>query len=49
MTYAWLSLLFEFLCLGLSVVFSLVLSASVLYTLVRPTHLWKPIPHGGRG
>ena len=27
-------------------VFSLVLSASVLYTLVRPTRLWKPIPHG---
>jgi len=28
-------------------VFSLVLSASVLYTLVRPTRRWKPIPHGG--
>ena len=27
-------------------VFSLVLSASVLYTLVRPTRRWKPIPHG---
>ena len=27
-------------------VFSLILSASVLYTLVRPTRLWKPIPHG---
>jgi len=28
-------------------VFSLILSASVLYTLVRPTRQWKPIPHGG--
>ena len=28
-------------------VFSLILSASVLYTLVRPTRTWKPIPHGG--
>ena len=28
--------------------FSLVLSASVLYTLLRPTRRWKPIPHGGR-
>lgn len=27
-------------------VFSLVLSASVIYTLVRPTRQWKPIPHG---
>ena len=27
-------------------IFSLVLSASVLYTLVRPTRRWKPIPHG---
>ena len=27
-------------------VFSLILSASVLYTLVRPTRTWKPIPHG---
>jgi len=27
-------------------VFSLILSASVLYTLVRPTKVWKPIPHG---
>ena len=27
-------------------VFSLVLSASVLYTLVCPTRRWKPIPHG---
>ncbi len=27
-------------------VFSLVLSASVIYTLVRPTRRWKPIPHG---
>ena len=27
-------------------VFSLILSASVLYTLVRPTRQWKPIPHG---
>lgn len=26
--------------------FSLVLSASVLYTLVFPTRVWKPIPHG---
>ena len=29
-------------------VFSLVLSASVLFTLVRPTRVWKPIPHLGR-
>lgn len=28
-------------------VFSLVLSAAVLYTLVRPTRRWKPIPHSG--
>ena len=28
-------------------VFSLVLSASVLVTLVYPTRRWKPIPHGG--
>ena len=28
--------------------FSLVLSASVLYTLVRPTRAWKPIPHSGQ-
>ena len=27
-------------------VFSLVLSSSVLYTLIRPTKVWKPIPHG---
>lgn len=27
-------------------VFSLILSASVLYTLVFPTRRWKPIPHG---
>jgi len=27
-------------------IFSLILSASVLYTLVRPTRQWKPIPHG---
>ena len=27
-------------------IFSLVLSASVLYTLIRPTRAWKPIPHG---
>ena len=27
-------------------VFSLILSASVLYTLVCPTRIWKPIPHG---
>ena len=27
-------------------VFSLILSASVLYTLVRPTRSWRPIPHG---
>ena len=27
--------------------FSLVLSASVLYTLIRPTRVWKPIPHSG--
>ena len=30
-------------------VFSLVLSASVIYTLVRPTRQWKPIPHGDAG
>ena len=29
-------------------IFSLILSASVLYTLVRPTRVWKPIPHSGR-
>lgn len=29
-------------------VFSLILSASVLYTLVFPTKTWKPIPHLGR-
>ncbi len=28
-------------------VFTLVLSASVLYTLVLPTRRWKPIPHKG--
>ena len=28
-------------------VFSMVLSASVLYTLLRPTREWKPIPHTG--
>lgn len=28
-------------------VFSLILSAAVLYTLVRPTKVWKPIPHRG--
>jgi len=28
-------------------IFSLVLASSVLYTLVRPTRCWKPIPHGG--
>ena len=27
-------------------VFSLIKSAAVLYTLVRPTRSWKPIPHG---
>jgi len=27
-------------------VFSLILSASVLFTLVFPTRTWKPIPHG---
>ena len=30
-------------------VFSLILAASVLYTLVRPTRTWKPIPHRGLG
>ena len=30
-------------------VFSLVLSASVLVTLVFPTRRWKPIPHGAAG
>ena len=28
-------------------IFSLILSASVLFTLVHPTKTWKPIPHGG--
>lgn len=28
-------------------VFSIILSSSVLYTLVRPTRSWKPIPHAG--
>ena len=28
-------------------IFSLILSAAVLYSLVRPTRSWKPIPHGG--
>ena len=27
--------------------FSLILSSSVLYTLVFPTRVWKPIPHSG--
>ena len=27
--------------------FSLILSSSVLYTLVLPTRVWKPIPHSG--
>ena len=27
-------------------IFSIILSAAVLYTLVRPTKTWKPIPHG---
>jgi ABC-type transport system involved in cytochrome c biogenesis permease component len=30
-------------------VFSFVLSATVAYTLLRPTRKWKPIPHSGRG
>lgn len=30
-------------------VFSFVLSATVLFTLVHPTKSWKPIPHGGAG
>ena len=29
-------------------VFSLILSASVLFTLVCPTRRWKPIPHGAK-
>ena len=29
-------------------VFSLILATSVLYTLVRPTRRWKPIPHSGQ-
>ena len=28
-------------------VFSLILAASALYALVRPTRVWKPIPHSG--
>ena len=27
-------------------VFSFILSATVLYTLVHPSRSWKPIPHG---
>lgn len=27
-------------------IFSIILSSAVLYTLVRPTKSWKPIPHG---
>lgn len=27
-------------------IFSIILSASVLYTRVKPTRIWKPIPHG---
>ena len=27
-------------------IFSIILSSAVLYTLVRPTKTWKPIPHG---
>lgn len=27
-------------------IFSIILSAAVLYTLVKPTKSWKPIPHG---
>lgn len=27
-------------------IFSLILSAAVIFTLVRPTKSWKPIPHG---
>ena len=30
-------------------VFSFVLSATVLFTLVHPTRVWKPIPHGTKG
>ena len=29
-------------------IFSLILSSSVLYTLVRPTRKWKKIPHGAQ-
>ncbi len=29
-------------------VFSLILAAAVIYTLVRPTRVWKPIPHGAK-
>ena len=28
-------------------IFSIILSASVLYTRIRPTKVWKPIPHAG--
>ena len=28
-------------------VFSMILSAAVIFTLVRPTKIWKPIPHRG--
>lgn len=28
-------------------IFSIILSSSVLFTLVKPTKTWKPIPHGG--
>mgnify|MGYP003294440112 CR=1 FL=1 len=27
-------------------IFSIILSSAVLFTLVRPTKSWKPIPHG---
>jgi len=30
-------------------VFSLILAAAVLCALVRPTRVWKPIPHGAKG
>ena len=32
---------------GVATLFSLILASSVLYTLVLPTRVWKPIPHSG--
>ncbi len=34
-------------CIATFPIFSLILSAAVLYALIRPTRTWKPIPHTG--